>query len=146
MKSVILLGWFVGVVGLRAESAVGQVSDPPPGGVESVEGGSNTRPTDSVGASALPPLVVTATRTPAEPQTLGSAVDAITPADLARCQITTFSGALGEVAGAPLFASGATGAGASLFLRGANSNQTLFLVDGIRLDDPNTDYNIFLGG
>jgi vitamin B12 transporter len=35
---------------------------------------------------------------------------------------------------------------ASLFMRGSNSNQTLFLVDGIRLNDPNTDYNVFLGG
>ena len=39
-----------------------------------------------------------------------------------------------------------TGAATSLFLRGANSNQTLFLVDGLRLNDPNTDYAVFLGG
>ena len=34
----------------------------------------------------------------------------------------------------------------SLFLRGANSDQTLFLVDGLRLNDANTDYAVFLGG
>jgi vitamin B12 transporter len=34
----------------------------------------------------------------------------------------------------------------SLFLRGSNSNQTLFLVDGIRFNDPNTDYAVALGG
>jgi vitamin B12 transporter len=94
----------------------------------------------------LAPFVTTATRTPAEPQTLGSAVDVISAADLARRQINSLAGALGGVAGAPLFASGASGAGASLFLRGANSNQTLFLVDGVRLNDPNTDYQVFLGG
>ena len=94
----------------------------------------------------LAPFITTATRTPASPGTLGSAVDAITAADLARRQISGLAGALDGVPGAPLFASGGAGAAASLFLRGANSNQTLFLVDGIRLNDPNTDYNVFLGG
>ena len=93
----------------------------------------------------LTPFVTTATRSPAEPQTIGSTVDVISAADLARRQIRSLSNALGT-AGAPLFASGASGAVTSLFLRGANSNQTLFLVDGLRLNDPNTDYAVFLGG
>jgi vitamin B12 transporter len=94
----------------------------------------------------LEPLITTATRTPAAPRTRGSAVDLVTAADLARRQITSIAQALGGVAGAPLFASGGRGATTSLFLRGANSNQTLFLVDGLRISDPNTDYNLFLGG
>lgn len=94
----------------------------------------------------LAPFITTGTRTPAEPQTLGSVVDVISAADLARRQINSLAGALGSAAGTPLFASGAGGALASLFLRGANSNQTLFLVDGVRLNDPNTDYAVFLGG
>ena len=94
----------------------------------------------------LAPFVTSATRTPADPQTVGSAVDVISAADLARRQVSSLADALGSVSGAPLFASGASGAVASLFLRGANSNQTLFLVDGIRLNDPNTDYQVFLGG
>jgi vitamin B12 transporter len=94
----------------------------------------------------LDPVVTTATRTPESLQTIGSAVDVISAADLARRQISSLAGALGGVPGTPLFASGQSGASASLFLRGANSNQTLFLVDGIRLNDPNTDYNVFLGG
>ncbi len=97
-------------------------------------------------AAQLPPFFTTATRTPAAPQTLGSAFDQITAADLARRQVTSLAGALGATAGTPLFASGAMGMAASLFLRGANSNQTLFLVDGLRLNDPNTDYAVFLGG
>ena len=94
----------------------------------------------------LDPFVTTATRTPSDPQTLGSAVDVITATDLARRQVTSLAGALGGASGAPLFASGASGAAASLFLRGSNSNQTLFLVDGIRSNDPNTDYQVTLGG
>lgn len=94
----------------------------------------------------LVPFITSATRTPAEAQTIGSAVDVVSASDLARRQMSSLSQALGGVTSAPHFASGAAGALNSLFLRGANSNQTLFLVDGLRLNDPNTDYNVFLGG
>lgn len=95
---------------------------------------------------SLDTFVLTATRTPVAPGALGSVVETITTADLARRQINSLSGALGGIPGAPLFASGAPGASTALFLRGSNSNQTLFLVDGIRLNDPNTNYELFLGG
>jgi vitamin B12 transporter len=94
----------------------------------------------------LTPFFTTATRTPNHPHTLGSAVDVITAAELARRQVSSLAEALGSAAGAPLFASGAAGATTSVFLRGANSNQTLFLVDGLRISDPNTNYEVFLGG
>lgn len=97
-------------------------------------------------AQVLDPVITTATRTPSAPQTIGTAVDFLSAADLARQQITSLSQALGGIAGAPHFASGARGGLSSLFLRGANSNQTLFLVDGLRFSDPNTDYQVFLGG
>ena len=94
----------------------------------------------------LPVYVLTATRTPAALTTLGTYVDQLNAAELARRQLTGLRSALGAVTGAPAFASGAAGGVTSLFLRGANSNQTLFLVDGIRFNDPNTDYQVALGG
>jgi len=94
----------------------------------------------------LDPYFTTATRTPAEPRTLGSAIERFTYDDLARRQLTSLAGALGGATGAPAAASGGAGAVTSVFLRGANSNQALFLVDGLRLNDPNTDYAVFLGG
>lgn len=94
----------------------------------------------------LPVYVFTATRTPAALTTLGTYVDRITAADLARRQLTGWRSVLGGIPGAPAFASGAAGGVTSLFLRGANSNQTLFLVDGIRFNDPNTDYQVSFGG
>ncbi|MSU70479.1 MAG: TonB-dependent receptor [Opitutaceae bacterium] len=94
----------------------------------------------------MAPFITTATRTPLAPQSVGSAVDLISGADLARRQLSSLAAALGGVPGAPRFSSGAPGGITSLFLRGANSNQTLFLVDGLRLNDPNTDYNVFLSG
>ncbi|MBX3738069.1 MAG: TonB-dependent receptor [Candidatus Didemnitutus sp.] len=90
--------------------------------------------------------LVTATRTPAAANTLGSAIDSISAAELARQQLTGLRSALAGVAGAPAFASGGAGSSTSLFLRGTNSNQTLFIVDGIRFNDPNTDYAVALGG
>ncbi|HEY4299694.1 MAG TPA: TonB-dependent receptor [Candidatus Didemnitutus sp.] len=94
----------------------------------------------------LAPYVVTATRTPEPIATIGSAVDVITAADLARMQLPLLQDALAFAPGAPALASGAPGSVTSLFLRGANSNQTLFLVDGIRSNDSNTDYAVTLGG
>ncbi len=94
----------------------------------------------------LPDYVTTATRTPAALTTVGIAVDSISGAELARMQITGLSAALAGVPGAPSSASGAPGGVTSLFLRGSNSNQTLFLVDGIRASDPNTDYQVTLSG
>ncbi len=94
----------------------------------------------------LPAYVFSATRTPAALTTTGSYVDTISAAELARMQLTSLQSALGGIPGAPAFSSGAPGAITSLFLRGSNSNQTLFLADGIRLNDPNTDYQLFLGG
>lgn len=100
----------------------------------------------TAGPEKLPVFVFTATRTPAALTTLGTYVDRITAADLARRQLTGLRSALGGIPGAPAFTSGAAGGVTSLFLRGSNSNQTLFLVDGIRFNDPNTDYQVSFGG
>ncbi|MSU46860.1 MAG: TonB-dependent receptor [Lacunisphaera sp.] len=94
----------------------------------------------------LPPYVLSATRTPAALTTTGTFVDTISAAELARMQLNNLRSALSGIPGAPAFQSGASGGMTSLFLRGSNSNQTLLLVDGIRLNDPNTDYAASLGG
>ncbi len=94
----------------------------------------------------LPDYVLTATRTPASLTTIGTAVDSLSAAELARMQLNGITSALAGIPGAPSSASGAPGGVTSLFLRGSNSNQTLFLVDGIRANDPNTDYQATLGG
>ena len=94
----------------------------------------------------LTPYVVTATRTPIAVTTAGTAIDSLSAAELARMQLTSLLGALHNVPGAPASTSGAAGAITSVFLRGSNSNQTLFLVDGVRFNDPDTDYAFALGG
>jgi vitamin B12 transporter len=94
----------------------------------------------------LPKYVLTGTRTPAALTTTGSHISTLSAAELARMQLTNLQSALAGAAGSPAFASGARGGATALFLRGANSNQTLFLVDGIRFNDPNTNYEVALGG
>lgn len=105
-----------------------------------------TAPAQGTDTIVLPDYVTTATRTPAALTTTGTAVETFTAAELARMQLTGLNSVLAGVPGAPTAASGASGSVASLFLRGANSNQTLFLIDGIRANDPNTDYQATLGG
>lgn len=109
----------------------------------SLEGAAPSAPSDAV---QLAPYITAATRSPAAPQTIGSAVDAYSASDFAERQITSVADALISMPGAAIMPSGAPGSAASVFMRGANSNQTLFLVDGIRFNDPNTDYQVFLGG
>ncbi|MEZ5414020.1 MAG: TonB-dependent receptor [Opitutaceae bacterium] len=94
----------------------------------------------------LAPFFTTATRTPVSERTLGTATDFIGADEIARRQVSSLADLIGDAAGAPMLASGAPGGATSLFLRGANSNQTLFLVDGLRMNDPNTDYAVFVGG
>ncbi len=94
----------------------------------------------------LEPVVTTATRTPATFAQLGSTVTVVSSAELERRQINSLAGALGLVPGAAIAQSGQRGAITSVFFRGAESDQTLFLVDGIRISDPNTEYFGFLGG
>ncbi len=93
----------------------------------------------------LDPVVISATRTPVPTSQLGSVVAVITPEDTVRQQLTTLAEALGGAAGTPVRTGGIGGA-TSLFLRGANSSQTLVLVDGIRASDSNALYSNLVGG
>lgn len=97
-------------------------------------------------AISLAPIVVTADRIPEPASSTGTSVDVVSGSDLAREQLSSLEDALSGVPSTPVFATGQAGASASLFLRGSNSNQTLFLVDGIRINDANTGYGPFLSG
>jgi vitamin B12 transporter len=94
----------------------------------------------------LKEIVVTATRAPTPIGSLGSSADAFRSAELARRQLTSLRDALQLAPGGTVLVTGAPGGVASLFLRGVSSSQTLFLVDGIRVNDANASYGSFLGG
>lgn len=80
------------------------------------------------------PLIVTSGRL-AEP--LRQAIAATTVferADIERLQASSVPELLGRVPGVSIVQNGGRGSLTSLFLRGANANQTLVLVDGVRLN------------
>lgn len=97
-------------------------------------------------STRLQELVVTATRAPTPAARLGSSADVLRPEELRRRQIGSLQAALALAPGGTVLQSGGNGGVASLFLRGVSSSQTLFLVDGIRVNDANGSAGSFLGG
>jgi len=84
--------------------------------------------------STLQPVVVTATRTPQSVVDALPATTVITRADIADSGAVDIAGLLRGQAGVDIAQSGGLGSQTSLFLRGANSNQVLVLVDGMRVN------------
>jgi vitamin B12 transporter len=91
----------------------------------------------------LEPTVVTATRTETPLRELGSSITVITQEDIAKRQVITVADALRTVPGLDVLQSGGPGKVTSVFLRGANSNQTLVLIDGVEMNDPSSPNNGF---
>lgn len=81
-------------------------------------------------------IVVTATRIETPAREIASSVTVITREDLERTRKTTVLEALQEVLGVATIQNGPVGAAASVLLRGANSEHTLVLMDGVELNDP----------
>ena len=81
-------------------------------------------------------VVVTATATPEEEKTLGTATTVITRADIEKSGRVTVVELLRAVPALDVVQSGSEGAVTSVFLRGTNSTQTLVLVDGARMNSP----------
>jgi len=95
---------------------------------------------DQKGQTAPPPLrhevVVTATRIETPARELASSVTVITRDDLERSNKPTVLEALRDVAGLAVVQNGGPGSSASAFLRGANSEHLLVLLDGVVVNDP----------
>lgn len=81
--------------------------------------------------TSLEPVVVTTTRTP-EPAPLAS-VTVIDRAEIERKQARSIPDLLRGLPGVNVAQSGGPGQGASIFLRGTNSDHVLVLVDGIKI-------------
>jgi vitamin B12 transporter len=84
-------------------------------------------------SSELPPVVVTSTRqeTPINQQL--SDVTVIDREQIEQAGQSSLAELLGRQAGIEFTANGGPGTNTSVFIRGANSNQTVVLVDGVRI-------------
>ncbi len=84
----------------------------------------------------LPELVVTADRTPEPIGNTGSAISVVNNATLQATNPGSLVDALRTVPGLDISESGGPGATANVRIRGANTGQTLVMIDGIRINDP----------
>lgn len=82
---------------------------------------------------SLSPVVVTATRQPMRANELLSDVTVIERAEIERAGQSTLEELLARQPGIEYTANGGAGTNSSLFIRGANSNHTLLLIDGQRV-------------
>lgn len=83
--------------------------------------------------ASLDPVVVTATRQPVRESQLLSDVTVIERADIDLAGQSTFTDLLARQPGLQVATNGSNGATTSIFMRGANSNQVLVLIDGMRV-------------
>lgn len=88
-------------------------------------------------------VIVQASRIETPLKELAGAVTVITSEDIARLRKTTVLEILEGVLGASSIQNGGQGGAASLFLRGANSEHTLVLLDGVELNDPSNPSRSF---
>jgi vitamin B12 transporter len=106
--------------------------------------------------SSPPPIVINtpitvigATRVPTPEDQLGTSVTVITGDQIEQKQERTLPEVLRDVPGLNVVQNGSPGGFASVFMRGANANQTKVLVDGIDVSDPSAangevDFSQFL--
>ena len=86
----------------------------------------------------LPGIVVTADRRPEPIARSGSAISVVTRDEIATFNPGSLLDALRNVPGLDITETGGPGAVTTVRLRGANTGQTLVLVDGIRINDPSS--------
>jgi vitamin B12 transporter len=84
----------------------------------------------------LPEIVISAERGPSPLERTGSAISVINGATIAATNPLSLVDALRTVPGIDITESGGPGATANVRMRGANTGQTLVLIDGVRANDP----------
>ena len=90
----------------------------------------------ALAADAPDTIVVTAGRMPEPLSRVGQSITVIDSAEIARRQTTTVIDLLRSVPGVSVARNGGVGSTTSLFIRGADSDQTVALIDGVKLNDP----------
>ena len=94
-------------------------------------------------STTMPETIVTATRVPQTPQALVRPVTVITSEDIARSGQQSLVEVLQARGGVEISRNGGYGQVSSVFIRGANANQTLVLVDGLRVSSATTGSTAF---
>lgn len=95
-------------------------------------------PGDAPAAAGLnaPEVVVVANRAPEPLETIGQSVSVLDATAIRESQATQVADLLVQTPGITLVRNGGEGQTTSIFIRGADSDQTLVLIDGVQLNDP----------
>ncbi|OYY63657.1 TonB-dependent siderophore receptor [Sphingomonas sp. 28-62-11] len=97
-------------------------------------------------ATSEPVIIVTANRSPQPIDRIGQSVTVIDSAELERRQNNNVADVLRTVPGVTIARNGGIGSVASVFIRGAESEQTVALIDGVKLNDPSSPGGGFFFG
>jgi vitamin B12 transporter len=91
-------------------------------------------PAHAAGAEQLSPITVTATRTPVVESDAWASTTVLGRADIERAQATDLAELLRGITGVDIARNGGPGQVTSVFLRGGESNHTVVLIDGVRIN------------
>ncbi len=83
-------------------------------------------------------IIVTATSAKQAPEKSGRAIELIDSQDIARLQLPTVADLLATTPGVTVSANGGIGGFSAVRIRGAEGEQTLTLIDGVRVNDPSS--------
>ncbi|MBV8306860.1 MAG: TonB-dependent receptor [Gammaproteobacteria bacterium] len=86
--------------------------------------------------TSLQEVVVVATRTPTPLDRIGNSVTVLDLADIRQSQAVVMSDLLAQTPGITTTRIGGVGQPTSVFIRGAESDQTVVVIDGVVLNDP----------
>lgn len=90
----------------------------------------------SAGPASVQEVVVVANRTPEPLQTVGQSVTLITLPEIRRTQTVIVSDLLARTPGVSFSRNGGPGEATQVRIRGAEADQTVVLIDGVKLNDP----------
>ncbi|WP_443019507.1 TonB-dependent receptor plug domain-containing protein [Sphingomonas adhaesiva] len=98
----------------------------------------DTAATGDTDASAAGAIVVTATRTPTSIDRVPSSITVLDKAAIDRASDLSIADLLVRTPGVTLSRNGGYGTATSLRIRGAESDQTVVVIDGVKLNDPSS--------
>lgn len=81
-------------------------------------------------------VVITANRSPQEASRVGQSVTVLNAEAIEKSQVTDVSSLLAQTPGVSFSRNGGVGGSTSVRIRGAESDQTVVVIDGVKLNDP----------
>ena len=110
-----------------------------PASAAEVDSGAQASAPDEAGtaaATAVERVVVTANRSPTDADQVGQSFTVLTLDQIRKDQEISVADIVARTPGVTLSRNGGPGEPTSLFIRGADSDQTLVLIDGVKVNDP----------